>query len=256
MKKTIRKVTLIALSLTAILLYKAYLLPQHLNLAQTTQTNEKYLSTEEFNEETANQNFVENEIAYSSPNPPAIDNSSYAYNLHANNEVINFNTTTSNAAIESNTQQNIAIVDNNTSSDFEEKKEIANNEMALNNSTSLQDFGYATASHGPNINNALQAENTVVESISAATNFNAARTASTYNAPSASRIANSSISAPSISFSSSPPLLVESSPGSPNNGSDPYVPIDDYYGLFALLLCAGIIFWYRMKANKLITVKV
>jgi hypothetical protein len=44
-------------------------------------------------------------------------------------------------------------------------------------------------------------------------------------------------------------------PGGPNNGNDPYVPIDDYYGLFALLLCGCVIFWYRNKASKLVRVK-
>lgn len=84
----------------------------------------------------------------------------------------------------------------------------------------------------------------------------ASRTTSNYN-PSASRVAgaNSNNNAINLNTGSNSIVLVESTPGSPGGGSDPYVPIDDYYGLFALLLCGGVIFWYRNKANKLVAVK-
>lgn len=67
----------------------------------------------------------------------------------------------------------------------------------------------------------------------------------------ASRVVGASNGGNTISFS--PPPVIEN-PGGPNNGTDPYVPIDDYYGLFALLLCGGVIFWYRQKVNKLVKI--
>lgn len=255
MKKTIKRVTIITISLVLVLLYKTYILPEQLSRAQSQQHAEIDLNGNDLNQD--NQViYASNEPVseYSSPGSVTADNFSAITEGKNDNALVT--PSLSNTGVDFSSQTNKTTFSENTNLT---KEDMANNNetKVFENNLSPTEMGYATASHGPN-NNPLNVENTVSENIQAASSYNASRAesrvASTENATTASRVTTTANNNINVNLSSAPLVVIEN-PGGPNNGTDPYVPIDDYYGLFALLLCAGVIFWYRMKANKLVGVK-
>lgn len=153
--------------------------------------------------------------------------------------------TTSNSSVEATTEGSFrdAIASN-----------YSNNETDFNSYNSLNSYSSVS---GPNavegsMSSNMGSEGSATSALASSNNGTTASRVSsnTPSNPSASRVISGN--GGSISFSS-PPII--ETPGNPGGGSDPYVPIDDYYGLFALLLCGGVIFWYRQKANKLVKVK-
>lgn len=141
---------------------------------------------------------------------------------------------------------------------------VASNYSSQNSFSNYSTNEFSNNSSGPNanINESVSAESAVGNADVAATNsYSSESTASRVSpsnvTPNASRSSfQANNSGLSINVSSNSAVLVESGPPGPGGGGDPFVPIDDYYGLFALLLCAGVVFWYRNKTNKLVGVKV
>lgn len=135
---------------------------------------------------------------------------------------------------------------------------FSNNDNGYNySSNSNLNYGFSNNS-GPNAGEAYSTNgSTEIGNTEASTNLyaSASRTASSSNNyTTGSRVSPSGSLTPSMGGFSTPPIV--EAPGSPGGGGgDPFVPIDDYYGLFALLLCSGVIYWYRMKASKLVGVK-
>lgn len=169
------------------------------------------------------------------------------------------------SANKENTNSSTIVTGGNEADNF--KDVVASNYGSTNsyNSSNNVDNGYSNAMGGPNASSSsegrfgeMNSSLSTTENMSSSLNTAASRaSASTSTEPTAAgRVSQgsggNSVSVPTISAPSAP---VIETPGAPGGGTDPYVPIDDYYGLFALLLCGGVIFWYRNKQSKLVKVK-
>jgi hypothetical protein len=255
MKKAIKKITVFFCCLTAILSIYIYTQSE-----SYTSSAKKTLSEGSIqNEEGTNAGSVEY---------PSTTISSYQdYGYASNNNLGSSSANPQQQGTESvpTNGNNVSVLDLTTSNSLAEvttegsfRESIASNysgsENEFNAYNSINGYGNLNGPNAgeSNMSSSVGGEVSSSSGLASSSNGNTASRVSsnTPSNPSASRV----ISGNGGSLGFSTPPIIET-PGNPGGGNDPYVPIDDYYGLFALLLCGGVIFWYRNKANKLVRVK-
>lgn len=257
MKKAIKKITLYSILIALGFLVKYYVIEDKVSGRKSQFGSSTSTNSGEEGEGLGNTS-DNNSVTFNDYAKTEIPSMGGGGNLSKSTESVSGTTSIADIGV-SNANSNTMSSGLSAEEDF--KESVANNNSYVDNGSSYSNNysnSYYNGVGGPNANNAegsmlgseVSSSNaTTSSSASAAT---ASRTASgSGNASSASRVSGSGSG--SVGLSAPPPVI--EAPGSPGGGGDPYVPIDDYYGLFALLLCGTVLFWYRNKQSKLVKVK-
>lgn len=166
-----------------------------------------------------------------------IDYNSTAYNNANKEEDLGF---ASNNATTSNTTSGAAMPV--PSADLAYEKTTNNEQISNPNEAVVNED--ALAKGGPSSNNSNSFQTQETSTTNAGISAVAPSNASTANAPSSARI-----SSPTIV--TNPPNPSGSTSGGSSAG-DPYVPIDDYYGLIFLIAVSTIVGVYSLKKSRVV----